>query len=352
MKIPLNRRDFIKKAGIYSLFSVIPFFSFAQNKNNVLYKKKILPKKLQKGNTIGMVAPGGFVTQNEVDEATASLQLLGFKTYYTPQIIAKDGYLAGYDENRTADMMHMFINQSVDAIFCIRGGYGTARILDGLDYETIKKNPKILIGYSDITALINALYTQIGLVSFHGPVASSTFNDFSTQTMFDVLQTGKIPYLYPYEREEETSEDVDFDLYTIHSGQAEGELVGGNLVVLTHLIGTKYLPSFKGKIIFLEEIREKPYKIDRMLTHLSMATDFTEASGIVCGIFNKCNSEDSDSFTLKEVLLKRLSSLNIPAFYGLPFGHVTNKLTLPVGIKAHLDADKHTLTLLEKPIND
>jgi len=349
----MNRRNFLKSAGIATAFTALPFHSaFAKAKKYTLPPTKVLANRLRVGDTIGLIAPGGNVSQKELDESKESLTALGFKTYHTPNILAKDGYLAGTDQQRADDMMHMFTNKEVNAIVCVRGGYGTVRTLDLLDYDTIKSNPKILLGYSDVTALLIALYQKAGLVAFHGPVASSTFNDFTTESFRKVLMEVPDNYKYAYQREAETESNTEFDEYTITSGEAKGELIGGNLVMLQSLIGTAYEPNFENKIIFMEEIKEKPYKIDRMLTHLIMSTNFSKAAGIVCGIFNKCdkNQEDVDSFTLKEVLEKRLSPLNIPCYYGAPFGHVINKLTLPTGINAKIDATKQFIKLLEPSV--
>lgn len=347
-----NRRNFIKKIGAFLAFSSFSMVSIGRESTlSQPQKKRILPKKLTEGSLIGLIAPGGDVSEKQLKEAQQNLENLGFKTYFTQNILAKEGYLAGSDEQRASDIMHMFTNPKVDAIFCVRGGYGTARTLNLLNYEQIKQNPKILIGYSDITALITALYQRIGLVSFHGPVATSTFNSFSIESMKNVIQTPQNEYIYDYLREKDTEQSSEYDVYTISGGKASGKLIGGNLMMLVSLVGTKYEPDFEDKIIFIEEVREKPYKVDRMLTQLLMATNFSKAAGIVCGIFNKCDAENLDeSFSLKEVLTRRLQPLNIPIFYGAPFGHVENKWCLPVGINAFLDADNKTLKLLESAV--
>lgn len=350
-----NRRDFLKKSISAAALSVIPsFYAFAEakNKKNETETGKVLPERLKKGDTIGLIAPGGNITEGELEDSVKNMQNLGFKTYYTQNINAQDGYLAGSDEQRASDIMHMFENKNIDGIVCVRGGYGTIRTLDLLDYELICQNPKVVMGYSDITALVNAIYQKTALVTFHGPVGSSTFNEFSTKSFKKVVMKSKERYKYKYEREADSDENPEFDTFTITPGKASGELIGGNLVMLTTMIGTKYEPDFKNKIIFMEEISEKPYKIDRMITHLLMATNFSKAAGIVCGIFNKCDvsGKTEKSLSLKDVLVKRLRPLNIPAYYGASFGHVANKLTLPVGVEAKLNANKLSLKLLEKSV--
>lgn len=347
-----NRRNFIKNLAAGTAIAALAPINIAW-KSAETNLTKILPRHLEKGNTLGLVSPGGFITDEELKETVETVEKLGFKAYYRPSVTAREGYFGGSDKLRADDLMHMFTNNKVDAILCTRGGYGSNRILNLLDFDAIKQNPKALIGYSDITSLLVAIYQKTGLVGFHGPVGISTFNEYSTKSFGKVLFKPKKRYKYPYEREEDTENNTDFDKYTITSGKAEGELIGGNLVMLRTLIGTGYEPDFENKIAFIEEISEKPYRIDRMLTHLFMATNLAKAKAVVLGIFYKCDidPEDTDeSFTLKEVLTERLSSLNIPCFYGMPFGHVSNKITLPIGIRAKMNADKQTLAITEPAV--
>ena len=351
-----NRRFFLKSTAAFAGFNfLLPINSlFAQPvKAKTALSARILPDNIKKGDTLGLTAPGGYITQEELDEAVSTLQELGFKTYYRDNVLYRYGYFAGTDKQRADDLMHLFSNPDVDAILCVRGGYGSNRILDLLDYELIKKNPKALIGYSDITSLINAFYIKLGLVGFHGPVAISDFNDFTVKSFKKVLMNPKKQYKYSNKRQEDTKDDSDFDQYTITGGKAEGILVGGNLVMIDTLIGTGYEPDFENKIVFLEEIKEKPYRIDRMITHLLMSTNLNKAAGIVLGIFKGCDIDEDEqdgSFTLRQVLTDRFSTLNIPCFYGMPFGHVSNKITIPVGILAEMNADKKTLKLLEPAV--
>jgi muramoyltetrapeptide carboxypeptidase len=244
----------------------------------------------------------------------------------------------------------MFSNQTIDAIFCVRGGYGTIRILDKLDYNTIRQNPKVLTGYSDITALHTALYNKTGLVSFHGPMGESDFNDFTVTCFTDILMHPKDHYTYPYFRERKTEGNPEFDRYTITPGQAEGLLAGGNISVLQSLIGTEYEPEYEGKIVYLEEIEEKTYRVDKMLFHLLSATDLKKAAGIVLGAFKNCNVNEKPAISLKQALEDLLKPLGIPVSYGLSFGHIDYKITIPFGIKARMDASLNKLELLEKAV--
>jgi muramoyltetrapeptide carboxypeptidase len=351
-----TRRTFIKNIAIgTSVAALAPLNVSWKNSTEIKSAniEKIFPKRLKKGDTIGLVSPGGFIDDDQLEESVKNIEKLGFKPYYRDIVTAREGYFGGTDKVRANDLMHMFTNKSVDAILCTRGGYGSNRILDLLDFEKIRQNPKALIGYSDVTSLLIAIYQKTGLIGFHGPVGISTFNEFSVKSFEKVLIKAKKQYKYANEREKDTEKNSDYDKYTITKGKAEGNLIGGNLVMLTTLIGTKYEPDFENKIVFMEEIREKPYKIDRMITHLLMATNIAKASGIILGIFNKCDidkDEIEESYTLKEALYKRLSSLNLPCFYGMPFGHVSNKITLPVGVIAKMNADKQTLTLTEAAV--
>ena len=348
-----DRRNFIKKSGAFVAASLSPgaLFSYENGLQNYEQHSGIKPKRLQKGSIIGLVTPGGPITKKQLDSTVEKLTSLGFQAYFTETVLDTYGYFAGTDEARAKDLMNMFANQNVDGILSVRGGYGAIRILDLLDYNLIQKNPKALIGYSDITALLIAIYQKTGLVTFHGPVGISTFNDFSLQSLEKVVFKPKKHYKYPYQREPETDDNPEFDFYTLIPGQARGKLIGGNLSVIDSMIGSAFEPDFDGKIVFLEEIHEKTYKIDKMLTHLVQATNIRKAAGIVLGIFNRCSSDEEPGFSLKETIANTLKVLNIPMAYGFPFGHVANKITLPTGTEASFDATKRTLQLLEKAVS-
>jgi muramoyltetrapeptide carboxypeptidase len=247
----------------------------------------------------------------------------------------------------------MFERDDVKGIVCARGGYGCTRILPLLNYDLIRKNPKVLIGYSDVTALLYGLYQKVGLVSFHGPVGISTFNDYSVDSFKKVLMDPDSITLF-----KNLTSGYDENVYgvtTIVKGKGKGRLVGGNLSIMVSLIGTEYDLDYAGKIIFIEEIGEEPYRIDRMLTQMIQARKFENAAGVMMGIFRKCEVKEEDasfskSFNLMEVLKDRLSSLKIPVVYGMSFGHVKDKFTIPFGALAELNADKQTFALLEKAV--
>ncbi len=347
----LTRKTFLKRTAMLAgsvLFA--KSYAFSEIKSNKIKMDKIVPKRLKKGDRIGLVTPAGVITELQLKETIEQVEKLGYKTYYQPSVLSEYGYLAGTDQERADELMHMFTNTEVDAILCVRGGYGAIRINKLLDFDKIRVNPKILIGYSDITALISSIYENAGLVAFHGPVGISSFNEYTIESFEDILLHPSRKYKYSYEREAESENNPEFDFYTITEGKAEGELIGGNMSVLVSMIGSEFEPDFENKLVYLEEIDEKTYKVDRMLTQLLQASNLHKAAGIVLGVFANCNVNDAPTFTLKETLIQLLAPLNIPTVYGFPFGHVSNKMTIPTGVLAQLNADKKTLKLTEKAV--
>jgi muramoyltetrapeptide carboxypeptidase len=310
---------------------------------------KVKPQKLNKGDTIGLIAPGSYITQRQLNESRKNIEDLGYKVKYGTNILNKHGYLGGKDKDRVDDIHEMFLDKDVSAIIAVRGGYGCARLLSMLDYDLIRSNPKILIGYSDITSLLYAIYSKTGLVCFHGPVGTSTFNEYSVNHFENILCNSEKNYVMKNLPEEENQIKI------INSGVAEGELVGGNLSIVVSMIGTEYDIDTKRKIIFLEDIGEEPYRIDRMLTQMKQSGKFDNCSAIALGVFRKCEIDQNDpefenSLTLQQVFEDRLGDLGIPVIYGLSFGHITNKFTLPFGIEARLDTYNKRLTILENSV--
>ncbi|MBI9070907.1 MAG: LD-carboxypeptidase [Melioribacteraceae bacterium] len=346
----MKRKTFLKTAGSVLALSTIPTNIFSETLPN-----KIKPKRLKKGDTIGLVSPGSFITEDSLEEAIESLELLGYKVKYTNRILNKYGYLGGKDKDRADDINEMFERKDIDAVVCVRGGYGCARMLDYVDYDLIKNNPKIIVGYSDITALLYAITAKTGLVTFHGPVGISTFNEFSVSYFNEVLINANSNLELLSVVEEGKEDNNEYQIIKITEGTAEGELVGGNLSIIVTMIGTEYDIDSKGKLVFLEEIGEEPYRVDRMLTHMIQAGKFKDAAGIVLGVFRNCDPdkddpEFEDSLSLIQVLEDRLGSLGIPVIYGLSFGHISNKFTLPFGIKARLNVSQEKLTLIESAV--
>ena len=351
----MKRRDFIKHSGLIAGSISLTGTTQIKTTNSKTQPNvnKIKPNRLKSGDTIGLIAPAGYISDDALKESIENIESLGFKTYYTDRIKSKYGYLAGSDQNRADDINHMFNNDNVDGIFCVRGGYGVGRLLRLINYDSIKANPKVLVGYSDITALHYAIYSQTGLVTFHGPVATSTFNSFSVDNLVKTIINPQPRTIFT--PADDSVRGSDFETYTIREGKASGELLGGNLSLAVTFLGTPYDVDYKGKILYLEEVDEKPYRVDRMLTHLYQAGKLEEVSGIALGIFRKCDSKigsakGEHSLTRKEVLYDKLYNLGVPVIYGLSFGHVENKYTIPFGINAELDVQQQTLTLTEPAV--
>lgn len=316
------------------------------------------PRRLRKGDTIGIIAPASSALEDEdIRFAIDVVHSLGYKVKEGTHLYARDRFLAGADRDRAADVNRMFADDDVDAIFALRGGYGTSRILPYLDYEVIAKNPKVFIGYSDITAILNAIHVRTGMTVFHGPVAKQNYTEYTLAEFRKVLvepqprtRIGEAP---PIEAREGFVEGRN-RITRFVGGTAEGPLVGGNLTLLTNLMGTPYEPDCRGKILFIEDVGEAPYRVDRMLTQLWLAGKLQEAAGLAFGklteAYDTCNDFSGNTFSIEEVLRMRCEPLGIPTVRGLMIGHVDDQTTVPLGINARLDADAGTLELLEPAV--
>jgi muramoyltetrapeptide carboxypeptidase len=311
------------------------------------------PRRLSPGQTVGLVAPSSAPNEPErIRFAIETIESLGFRVRPGAHLFDRHGYFAGVDAARAADLNAMFADDGVDAVWCLRGGYGASRILPMLDYDRMRRTPKALIGFSDITALHMALHTQAGLVSFHGPVAWRAFTPYTLGEWKRVLCETTVPVRVgaapPFERREGQVEPQN-RMTTLVSGVAQGPLVGGNLCLMAHLTGTRYAPSLRGAIVFLEDVDEAYYRLDRFLTQLWLSGSLDGVAGLAFGKFTRC--EPSASFVqnrvLEDILAERCRALGVPALSGLMIGHVDDQTTLPIGCRAELDADAGTLTLLE-----
>lgn len=311
----------------------------------------ICGKKLKFGDTLGLIAPSGAVrTEGAIERAVAETERMGFKVKLGESAGQKYGYLSGTDEVRARDINRMFADDEVDAIVCLRGGYGAMRILDQLDYELIAKHPKIFMGFSDITALHIALLEKCGLVTFHGPMAAANWagkplDDFSRDSMYRALMNA--------EPAGELVNPPEYPRQTVNPGKAEGQLVGGNLMLIASSLGTPWELDTKDRIIFIEEVGERTYCVDRMLTQLRLAGKFRDCAGVVFGDFADCPIEYPEfGLTLEEIIRDVVAPCGKPVFTGLRCGHCSPKLTLPFGVRARLDADQCTLTVLESAVMD
>ena len=304
----------------------------------------IKAKALKLGDTIGVIAPASPTTKENVDMVYNRITKMGFKVKMGKSPKLRYGYLSGSDEIRANDINEMFKDNEVDGVICIRGGYGTPRLLELIDYDIIRNNPKIFVGYSDITALHIAFNQMAGLVTYHGPMAASdiigNFDDFTKDSLLNVIM-GK-------DWNGNIVNPKGEKITTINGGIAEGTIIGGNLSLICNTMGTPYEIDVKGKILFIEEIGEEPYKIDRMLKQLKLSGKLDQANAIILGDFNNCEKGKHDeSLSLAQIFEEHIKPAGKPTIYNLQAGHCSPMVTLPFGVKARLDADKKQLTILE-----
>lgn len=346
----LTRRELIAACGSLA----VGVSGFSEVASAAVSSNKVKPKRLQPGMTVGLVTPASNVPEDqELYAAMDLVRSLGFSVKPAANLFSRTQYLAGTDQQRADDLNAMFSDPEVDAIFCVRGGYGSGRLLRYLDYDIIAANPKTLMGYSDITAILNAITLRTGLVTFHGPIAGGNFSDYTYQQYLKVLVKPTATTRIGEPPEFETRPGVvDWEnrLTTIVPGVAEGHLLGGNLSLMVTLLGTPFEPRFEGAILFLEDVSEPPYSVDRMLTHLWMAGKLEQVAGIVLGKFTD-DDYDSNTFSMEQVLRDRLEPLGIPALRGAMIGHVEDKTVVPIGVRARLDVEAGALTLLETAVS-
>jgi muramoyltetrapeptide carboxypeptidase len=316
----------------------------------------VKPTALEPGDTVGLVAPGSplFEKHRTLIEAREKMHNLGFKTKAGKNIFKKKGYLAGTVGERAQDLHDMFEDDEVQAIIAIRGGYGSGQLLPHLDYELIRKHPKILVGYSDITSLLLGIHAMTGLVTFHGPVAISTFTDYTRKYFMNVLTksepVGAVEDA-PYESNLQTSNRV----WTLREGIAEGRLTGGNLTLIISTLGTPWEIDTKDRILFIEEIGEEPYDLDRMLNHLKQAGKFDHCRGV---FFDGLNAIEPSSYrpafnstlSVEDIISDVFRDYDFPVCLGISIGHIKDKPTLPIGIAAQLDAGAGRIRITEPAV--
>lgn len=293
----------------------------------------VKPKPLRAGETIGVAAPASPFDDTRFREGVKILESMGFSVRVPDAVFERDGYLAGSDESRAKHLMDLFRDETIRAVFCARGGFGAMKILPLLDFQSIRENPKILVGFSDITALSLALYHCCGLVSLHGPLVTTLGKGLeSTITgLKAALSSPEPPLLSPVRPE------------VLRPGKGSGPVLGGNLATLTHLMGTPYEPPFKGAILFLEDRGEAAYRIDRMLSQLRLAGRLDEISGVILGTFEDCGPLD----TIYSVVTEAFSERDIPILAGFDFGHGPQNVAFPIGPAALLDTDLPALRFQE-----
>ena len=294
------------------------------------------PEPLKEGSRVGIVAPASRITDPDVfKQIKKSMDELGLIPDFGPSVNAAYGYLSGTDQERANDLNEYFRNPDIDGIFALRGGWGSSRILPLLDFEAISANPKFFCGYSDITSLHLAIHAKTGLVTFHGPNSNTEYTEWTKEHFVDVAFAKKSRY--------ELRPAPEMESFTIREGKASGRFFGGNLTVLTSLIGTQYLPDLAGSILFLEDIDEDVYRVDRMLSQLALSGILSQVSGVVFGKCMLCDESKPNTLTLRQVLEDHLLPLEIPAFYGTMISHEKDIFTVPVGWPVNIDASGFTI---------
>ena len=308
--------------------------------------KVLVPQRLKKGDLIGIICPASPVHDpSRIKMGVRYLEGLGYRTTVGRNASGRLGYLAGTDGERADDIHAMFRDRKVRGIFCARGGYGTPRLLSRIDYRLIARNPKILVGYSDITALALAIWRKCRLVTYHGPMLAVDMavdvDPFAEESLWRILTSPT--------RRATLALAEGSPTRVKYPGRGTGRLLGGNLSLLVSLLGTPYMPDLRRGILFLEEIGEDPYRVDRMLTQLGNAGALSRSSGVAMGHFTDCVPRDpaTPSLPLDSIMAGMAESTGKPFMTGFPIGHEKRMVTVPVGIRARLDADEGVITLLE-----
>lgn len=309
----------------------------------------IKPRSLKKGDCIGIVSPASPPTSLEkIYKGAEYLERLGYRVKFGNHVEKVYGYLAGTDQERADDINMMFADDSVKAIIAVRGGYGTPRILPLINYRTIRNNPKIFVGYSDLTALQLAIFKKTGMVSFSGPMVGvemfKGIDPFTEEHFWSCLTSTK--------KLGEVKNPDGKPFNVLVPGKASGRLIGGNLSLIAAIMGSPYLPSFKGSILFLEEIEEETYRFDRMLNQLKLANILRDTAGILIAELTDVLTNDTSKpfLTVDQVLQEYVSSLKKPVASGLVYGHIPRKLTIPLGIRATLETAGRTLRFDESTV--
>lgn len=303
----------------------------------------IKPPSLLKGDKIGVLSLASPMLPEKLNQGVRYLKNCGYSVVFGDHVKDSDGYLAGTDKDRLDDLHSMFRNPEVKAIFSSRGGYGTSRLLDNLDFDLICKNPKILMGYSDLTAIQLAIWRRTGLITFSGPMVAvemTGIDPFTEKNMWSILSS--------YESDNHFPEGSFVSPEIIVPGKANGRLLGGCLSVLVSILGTPYQPDFDGAILILEEVGEEPYRVDRYFSHLKLMGVFEQVNGVILGQFLDCEAEEGKpSLSITEVINDYLGGLSVPVVCGFQYGHQAKKLTIPIGAQVEIDTEILKVRLLE-----
>ncbi|MET3291384.1 UNVERIFIED_CONTAM: muramoyltetrapeptide carboxypeptidase [Brevibacillus sp. OAP136] len=306
---------------------------------------KLKPAALQAGDTIGIVAPASWPNAEKGLRGAKRFEQRGIRVEFGTSLSRQHGYLGGTDQERVDELHQMFANPAIKGIFCACGGYGTGRIASMLDYDLIRQNPKIFWGYSDITFLLNAFYQKAGLVTFHGPMLSSDIGQDDVHPLtLDALEQAFAPIKFTY------TEDIS-PLRTLVEGEATGEIVGGNLSLLTSGIGTEFEIDTKGKLLLIEEVDEDIYRVDRMLNQLKMAGKFDDAAGVLLADFKNCEAgKRSQTLSLEQVFIDHIQPAGKPVLSGFLIGHCSPNFAIPIGAQGTMNTYKKSLLLEESGV--
>jgi len=312
----------------------------------------VKPKRLQVGDTVALVSPASATAHRvDIEIVKESLEALGLVVKMGEHVLDRYGYLAGDDLDRAADVNEQFADSQVSGVVAVRGGWGCARILPFLDFETIEDNPKVLIGYSDITALLLSIHARTGLVTFHGPRGLGPWHPFTVEYFRRVLMEGESVVMSNPREIGDNLTQVTNRVQTISPGIAQGRLIGGNLTVLSAIVGSSYFPSCKGAILFLEDVGEDIYRVDRMLTQLKLAGILEEISGFVFGKCTDCTpGRGYGSLTMEQLFDDHIKPLEIPSWHGAMIGHIPRQFVIPEGVPAEIDSEAGTIRLLEPAV--
>lgn len=312
----------------------------------------IKPKRLEPGNRVALVAPASATFETmELEIAKESLEALGLEVRVAGHLLDRHGYLAGQDRDRAADINRSFVDPSIGAVLPIRGGWGSSRLLPFLDFETIRRNPKIVLGFSDITALLLSIHARTGLVTFHGPNGMGRWDEFSVGWVRRVLFEAEAATMENPRERGEFIVQTEHRIRTITPGVARGRMLGGNLSVLAAIVGSPYLPDWDGAILFLEDVGEDLYRVDRMMTTLRLAGILDRIRGFVFGTCSDCEpGEGYASLTLEEILEDHIAPLKVPAWRGAMIGHRMPQFTIAEGVQVEIDAGAGRITMLEPAV--
>jgi len=351
-----TRRSFLRFAAVGAAGSLVGGgVAFAKKKSKkaaapAVPPPPIKPRVLRPGDTVGLIAPASYTFDLwRLDDAATRFRALGLEPKFGRHVRGRRGFLSGTDDERLEDLHAMFADRGVSAVFALQGGYGTPRLLDRIDYELVRKNPKILLGYSDITGLHLAIGRKAGLVTFHGPNMIGSLPPRTLELLKKALFVPE-PLGDVTNPEEADPLNVEFPLRTVSPGVARGRMVGGNLTLISATMGTPFEIETKDRILLLEDTGEAPYRIDRMLVQLKLAGKLQQAAGIVFGTCTDCAPSRSSfelTLSLSDVLDEMLGSLEKPVLAGILFGHTKEKSIIPIGVEAELDAGARRLTIVE-----